>query len=500
MQDISYYKVDLEICPTALMIVASDGEIVRTNRRLDELFGYRADELAGQRVEVLVPLDVRGNHPDLRDAFFEMPTSRSMGTGRDLHGVMKGGAMIPVEVGLEPLEFGGRTMVMVSVLDIRERKNSEAMIRRAIDSASSAMIQVDQDGAIELVNSRAVALFGYETSELLGQPIEMLIPERFRRKHTVFRASYQISRETRSMGSGRELFGLRRDGSEFPIEIGLNPIHESASHSTMATIIDISDRQRRTLHMRQKNAQLRRLNTELLEFAYSASHDLKAPLASIAGLLEFCQQDLAKGDTDEVRDNLEKSKALVERLAARVEAMLSLAKTEVGPSDWEPVSVADSVRDAWGAIPHEGVELTTSFEHKDPIQAVKSKVDTILENLLSNAVKFRDGSKPVCTVSVSTWSSGEDFCLAVEDNGVGIPEGEHEKVFRLFRRIGDRTAEGTGLGLPLVKKCVVRLGGSVHLESADGSTTFTVTLPQVVGEAPDAKAPDAGVPDSEGDA
>jgi len=350
-------------------------------------------ELVGQKVEVLVPEQVRDVHPDLRNAFFEVPTSRTMGTGRDLNGVRKSGEMLPVEIGLEPIDFDGQLMVMVSVLDIRERKNTGAMIRRAIDSASSAMIQVNEKGNIELVDNQAVLLFGYDSSSMLGKPIEMLIPERFRRKHTVFRTSYQMNRDTRLMGRGRELFGLRREGSEFPVEIGLTPVHESAGKSTMATIIDISDRQQKEQHIRLKNEQLRRLNTELLEFAYSASHDLKAPLASIAGLLDFCKKDLQEDDTDEVLANITKSQMLAKRLANRVEDILSLTKTDMESGEWENLSVPRRVDEAWQPTPHEGVTLTTSFEHADPILSVTTRFDVILENLLSNAAKYKDPDK-----------------------------------------------------------------------------------------------------------
>ncbi|PQO36565.1 hypothetical protein C5Y96_08140, partial [Blastopirellula marina] len=119
------------------------------------------------------------------------------------------------------------------------------MILRAVNAAASAMVQVDESGAIELVNNKACQLFGYEHDEMIGSPIELLVPERFRRKHVVYRDSYNKDRYARNMGEGRDLFGLRKDGSEFPIEIGLTPVDEMEGKSTMATIIDVTDRKAR---------------------------------------------------------------------------------------------------------------------------------------------------------------------------------------------------------------------------------------------------------------
>lgn len=476
------YQISLEICPTPLLLVGSQGDIVRTNRRLDQLFGYESGELAGQKVEVLVPQNIRHSHPDLRDAFFEAPTSRPMGMGRDLRGVRKNGEMIPVEVGLEPIEFDEQSMVMVSVVDIRERKNNEAMIRRALDAASSAMIQVNDRGEIELVNEQAVRLFGYESPELLGMPIEMLIPDRARRKHCVYRASYQINQGRRAMGADRELYALRKDGTEFAVEIGLTPVEQPSGKSTMATIIDITDRQRIEKHIREQNEQLVRLNTELLEFAYSASHDLKGPLSSIAGLLAFCQQDLDAGDLDEAKANVSKTRKLAERLASRVEDVLALAKSDMQTGVWEEVAFRPLLEDSWALVSASesasAIQFTDSLKHVGLVCCIPSSLAVILQNLLSNAVKYQEPDQPSQTVHVETWTEDRNFCVAVEDNGVGIPPSHQDKVFRLFYRLAGKDIPGTGLGLPLVKKQVTRLGGTVELTSGNGKTRFTLKLPQ----------------------
>lgn len=478
MRNEDQYKIDLEICPMPVLLVSSTGEIMRTNRRLNDLFGFAHKELVGQQIEVLVPEEVRDHHPDLRDAFFEVPTRRGMGTGRDLYGVRKDGHTIPVEIGLDPVEFHGSVMVMVSVVDIRERKSNEAMIRRALDAASSAMIQVSDSGLIELVNSRANDLFGYPAGELIGQPIESLVPDRYRRRHRVYRASYENDRTTRSMGRGRDLFGIRKNGTEFPIEIGLTPVEGMDHLSTMATIIDISDRRRREQHIARKNAELRRLNEELLQFAYSASHDLKAPLASIVGLLTCCEKDLTAGDVEEATANIGRSKMLADRLAKRIEDMLLLAKSDMVDATWEDIDIASRVEQIWSTLDHYGVTLVTDFRHTAPLRTIGARLDVVLENLISNAIKYREESAEENIVKVETSDGPEAFHLSVEDNGIGIPEEYRDRIFNLFQRVADSHQPGSGLGLALTKKNVTHLHGAIALESRPGKTVFAVTLPQ----------------------
>ncbi|PQO43772.1 sensor histidine kinase [Blastopirellula marina] len=472
------FSIDIEICPIAIMLVSSAGKILRSNRRLDDLFGYATNELRGQSVEVLVPLDVRPYHSDLRNAFFEVPTSRRMGTGRDLHGVRKDGTMIPVEIGLDPIQIDEEVMAIVSVLDIRERKKNEAMILRALNAAASAMIQVDEHGAIELVNNKACQLFGYRHDEMIGRPIEILVPKRFRRKHSVYRASYNNDRYARNMGEGRDLFGIRKDGSEFPIEIGLTPVEEMEGKSTMATIIDITDRKSKESDIAQKAKQLERLNEELSQFAYSASHDLKAPLASIAGLLYVCESDLELGDYEEVQSNVVKAQALAQRLAARIEVVLSLAKSDMVSIDWEEIDVEQRFETIWASLENQQVRLETDFSHEKPVYSIPVRFDVTLENLLSNAIKYQDPQQKEGVVRVKTWTDGDRFCLSVGDNGAGIPAEYHNRVFKLFQRFSHDDKTGSGIGLALAKKYITQLGGEIRFESTKGNTVFTVVLPQ----------------------
>ena len=151
--DSSHLRTALDTAPTAAMTVGGSGRIVLTNNKLERLFGYERHELEGQPVEILVPNDAREHHPDLRAAFFEYPSPRSMGTGRDLYGLARSGEKIPVEIGLNPIQTEAGVQVMATVLDIRERKRHEERFRRALDAAPCAILMVDSSGTIVLCNA-----------------------------------------------------------------------------------------------------------------------------------------------------------------------------------------------------------------------------------------------------------------------------------------------------------------------------------------------------------
>lgn len=475
------YRVALEACPAPLILVSRDGRIVLSNQRFSTLFGYDEGELRGQAVEVLVPEEVRSYHPDLLEAFFQVPTSRSMGTGRDLFGVRKDGEKIPVEIGLDSLKLDDDDLVMVSVIDIRDRKEGEARIRKAIDAASSAMVMVNDQGVIELINEKTAEIFGYEHSELIGEPIEILLPDRYRRKHRVYRVSYENTRDRRSMGAGRNLHGLTKDGHEFPVEIGLTPIDGSDGRLVMATIIDITERKMNEEAMRQKGLELQRVNGELSEFAYSASHDLKAPLSSITALLDFVGRDLDEGNLDDVRENVNRARSMASRLAKRIEDILALAKSDRLDRDWEDITIEREVADIWGSLSGDSLSntvFTTDFRHIGAFQTVAPRFHIIMENLLSNAIKYRDPSKPESTIHVETWSLAGNLMLSVADNGIGIPKEYSEKVFQLFKRVADSDEPGSGIGLALVKKNLMYLGGTIELENTEGGAKFVLTFPQ----------------------
>jgi PAS domain S-box-containing protein len=234
----------VEAAPNAMIMIDRQRKIVLINRGTEKLFGFDRQELLGEPIERLVPDRFRERHPSHVEGFFVEPKARAMGAGRELYGLRKDGSEVPIEIGLNPIDTPKGLFTLASIIDITERRRAEERFRIAVEAAPNAMLIVDQGRRIILVNKKTEELFGYGRSELLGQFVEILVPERFRAPHPAFIEGFRAAPNARAMGAGRELFGRRKDGHEVPIEIGLNPIDTPEGPVTLASIIDISERKR----------------------------------------------------------------------------------------------------------------------------------------------------------------------------------------------------------------------------------------------------------------
>ena len=447
------FRQVVESAPNAMVMINAEGAIEMVNAQTEGVFGYDRKELIGQPIEMLVPVRFRAHHPGLRGAFFSKPLSRPMGAGRDLYGLRKDGSEFPIEIGLNPIQTDDGPMVLSAIVDITSRKRLEERFRQVVESAPNAMVMINADGVIEMVNAQTEGLFGYDRKELLGKTIEIMVPERFRKRHPGLRGSFFTTPVSRPMGAGRDLYGLRKDGSEFPIEIGLNPIETDEGTMVLSAIVDISDRKHKEERI---HAALKEKDVLLGEIHHRVKNNLQI-VHSLLGLQSISISD------DVVVGMLRESQN-------RIRSMALIHQTLYESKDFAKVdfrtfleSLVPTLISSYG-VGSERIAL--EIQSIDVVLPINTAIPCglIVNEIIANSLKHAFPDNRRGKVMIALASTGDGMVrLTVADDGIGIPESKNL----------DDTAT---LGLQLITMLVDQLGGTLSVHRKD-PTEFEIHFP-----------------------
>jgi PAS domain S-box-containing protein len=490
-----WLRAAVESAPSGLLMIDQDARIVLVNREIERMFGYAREELLGKPIDLLVPERFRQNHPAFRAGFMKSPTVRSMGVGRELYGLRRDGSEVPIEIGLTPIATDDGMFVLSAIVDITARKRAELRFRAAVESSPNGMVMVDAGGRIVLVNREVERMFGYARAELLGQQIEMLVPDRFRRGHPKDRAEFVADPHARSMGAGRDLFGLRKDGSEFPVEIGLNPMETDEGLFVLGSIVDITARKRFEADQRQLEEQLR--HSQKMEavgtLAGGIAHDFNNILGAIIGFAELLHESVAgaqaKADLRELLKASERGKLLVQRI---------LAFSRRQDVQRRPLALAATIEEATrllrSSLPAT-IDIRLNVDPASPrVLADPTAVHQVIMNLGTNAAHAmpRGGVFEVTVEPVYVRDSvarahpdlheGPYTVVTVRDTGSGMDRSTQQRAFEPFFTTKG-PGEGTGLGLAVVHRIIHEHEGAVELDSEIGrGTSFRCYFPALVSD------------------
>lgn len=395
--------------------------------------------------------------------------------------------------------FGVLTLLLISMSGViswtieRRRQQqeqvraSEARVRSMLDSAPDPIVIIDQSGRIVLINLQTEKKFGYRRDELIGQPVEILVPERFHKDHVKDRSRYMDSPVTRPMGEGAELYGRRKDGSEFSVEISLSPIETDQGLLVTSIVRDITERKHAEKRIQQLNEQLQSraielqaINHELEAFSYSVSHDLRAPLRAMDGFSHTLLREYEDKLDEKGQDRLERIRAAAQRMSALIDDLLKLSRisrTEVQREEIDLAKIAgEIIQSLQQQEPGRNVQISlpeTLVANGDP-----RLLRVVMDNLLANAWKFT-GKRPDSRIEVGMLKNEDDeLFYYVRDNGAGFDMNYVDKLFGAFQRLHDNHEfPGTGIGLATVQRVIHKHGGRIWAESTlNQGAAFFFTL------------------------
>jgi len=465
----------------AVVVVNEDGAIVAASRSAEIMFGYEPGELTGRNIEVLVPAAQRAEHARQRQRYEGAPHARPIVSGLPLQGQRKDGSTFDAQIALSPIRSDSGKLIFSTIRDISADDTSEAYFRNVLESAPDAMIIIDYFGKIAVVNAQAEKMFGYAREDLVGQEVEMLLPDEVRERHISHRAAFSADPQLRPMGSGLELYGLRSDGVRFPVEISLSPFTSASGAFVSSVIRDVTSRKAMEDELIDARREAERANKANTAFLAAASHDLRQPVQALA-LLNGALRRTVK---DELAvEMVESQQHSLDAMTNLLNSLLDISRLDAGKvePEFEEFPVQLLVDRLFAEFSRQARQKGLAFKvdacNDVVIRSDPNLLGEIIQNFVSNAIRYTDKG----SVRMRCDEAGDTLWIAVSDTGIGIDPGQIHEIFLEFHQIKTpgMNKEGFGLGLAIVKRLADLMGHEIRVESDVGrGSTFSVGLPIV---------------------
>ena len=439
------FKTFLDAAPDAIVVVNEEGFMVMVNQLTENMFGYPRSELIGRKVEQLVPQHLAVMHIGHREQYFKNPKTRRMGEGRELAGMKKDGSEFPIEISLSPLGDKGNKLVISIIRDITSRKGMEAKFQGLLESAPDGIIVIDTSGIITIVNSETEKLFRYSKDELIGRPIEILIPDHLKNVHIKYRDAYISNPHTRPMGAGKALSGRKKDGSEFPVEISLSPLETEQGMLITSIVRDITDR-------RKVEEQIKENLKEKEVLLKEIHHRVKNNLQITSSLLRL--------QSDYIEDL--HAKELFTESQNRIRSMALVHEKLYQSNDLSRIKLIDYIETlsdllvrSYGVDNNQIrliIEGDATYLNIDAAVSCGLMINEIISNCLKHA--FPEGCKGEIKIHLER-NQENKVILRISDNGIGFPA---DFVWE----------KSTSLGLQLVQTLVRQINGKIDINTGKG--------------------------------
>ena len=479
--------------PDALVALSGTGVVLHWNRAAEKIFGYAADEAIGRSLDsLIVPADradeeKRGQEEALAAGLVVYESLRRRKDGTLVHVSVSTKAIRDADGRLQYFLSNKKDVTHLKVL--RDARVVEARFSNLLESTPDAIVMVNVTGRVVMVNSQAERMFGRLRADLIGKPVEALLPSRYRSAHHGHRGAFFAQPRTRAMGAGLELYGLRFDGEEFPVEISLSPIETEEGTMVMSAIRDVTERKRLEQALRDKNLELERAASVKDHFFASMSHELRTPLNAIIGFTGTLLMKLPGPLNPEQEKQLRIVQTGARHLLSLINDLLDLAKLGANKVDLkvEDVDCLKLIEEVAATLRHEAEakDLTISVIPPDAplsIRTDRRALSQIMINLAGNAVKFTDQGSVSIRLDRAGDANAPGVSISVEDTGPGIAPGDQARLFEAFSRgeaAGRREVVGTGLGLHLSRRLAQALGGDIGFRTEMGKgSVFTLDLPR----------------------